>query len=230
MLDIAQLLLISGWVFVLIWIPIIIYANRKIHPKAIVIIFLTEMWERFSYYGMRALLTLYMAKVLYANLGEQQANTKALGVYGAYTAMAYLFPVVGGMIADRFFGFRRSVIIGAALMAIGHITLGMQGLPGFESNQTIFFMSLAIIILGNGYFKPNMSSFLGTFYELDDPSEGQCLLHFLHGSQYRLLAGNAYLRVCWSACGLALRLWIGGDWDDLGIDPLCLVGAKIFWG
>ena len=237
MLDIAQLLLISGWVFVLIWIPIVIYANRKIHPKAIVIIFLTEMWERFSYYGMRALLTLYMAKVLYANLGEQQANTKALGVYGAYTAMAYLFPVVGGMIADRFFGFRRSVIIGAALMAIGHITLGMQGLPGFESNQTIFFMSLAIIILGNGYFKPNMSSFLGTFYELDDPRKDSAYSIFYMGVNTgsllaMLTCGYVGQRVGWHygfglagigmTFGLILFAWLGpkyfGD-KGLPIDP-----------
>ncbi|MDX2067291.1 MAG: oligopeptide:H+ symporter [Haliscomenobacter sp.] len=242
MLDIAQLLLISGWVFVLIWIPIVIYANRKIHPKAIVIIFLTEMWERFSYYGMRALLTLYMAKVLYANLGEQQANTKALGVYGAYTAMAYLFPVVGGMIADRFFGFRRSVIIGAAMMAIGHITLGMQGLPGFESSQTIFFLSLAIIIVGNGYFKPNMSSFLGTFYELDDPRKDSAYSIFYMGVNTgsllaMLTCGYVGQRVGWHygfglagigmTLGLILFAWLGPRYfEDKGLPTDPQAGRK----
>ena len=237
MQDIALLLLISGWVFVLIWIPIVIYSNRKIHPKALFIIFLTEMWERFSYYGMRALLTLYMAKVLYANLGEQQANTKAIGVYGAYTAMAYLFPVVGGMIADRFFGFRKSVIIGAALMAIGHITLGMQGIPGFESNQTIFFLSLAIIILGNGYFKPNMSSFLGTFYEPDDPRKDSAYSIFYMGVNTgsllaMLTCGYVGQRIGWHygfglagigmTLGLILFMWLGPKYfEDKGLpnDP-----------
>ncbi len=168
-MDIALNLIIAGWLFVLIWVPIIIYTNRKVHPSAMILIFLTEMWERFSYYGMRSLLTLFMAKVLFVSLGEQAASTKALGVYGSYTAMAYLLPVFGGMIADRYFGFRKSVAIGAALMALGHFMLGFMGVKGLETNTNLFFFALAVIIVGNGYFKPNMSSFLGTFYEKNDP-------------------------------------------------------------
>lgn len=246
MLDIAQWLMLAGWVFVLIWIPLVIYANRKIHPKAIVIIFLTEMWERFSYYGMRSLLTLYMAKVLYAHLGEQQANTKALGVYGAYTAMAYLFPVVGGMIADRYFGFRRSVIIGAAMMAIGHITLGLQGVPGFESSQLIFFLSLAIIIVGNGYFKPNMSSFLGTFYELDDPRKDSAYSIFYMGVNTgsllaMLTCGYVGQRIGWHygfglagigmTAGLILFMWLGPKYfGDKGLPANPEAGRKPLLG
>ena len=104
--DLALTLLIIGWAFVLVWVPLIIRSNRKIHPRALFTLFFAEMWERFSYYGMRAILTLYMAKVLFIDMGDDLARTKAIGIYGAYTAMVYLFPVLGGLVADKVFGFR----------------------------------------------------------------------------------------------------------------------------
>ena len=154
-MNIAEWTLLLGWIFVLIWIPIVIISNRKTHPKALFVLFFAEMWERFSYYGMRALLTLYMVNVLFKGLADGDA--RALGIYGSYTAMAYLFPVIGGVIADKIFGFKKTIIIGGVLMMLGHFSLA------FEGSTTLFFMSLALIIVGNGYFKPNISSFLGTF-------------------------------------------------------------------
>ncbi|MEN0005175.1 MAG: oligopeptide:H+ symporter [Bacteroidota bacterium] len=166
-MDVTQWILTIGWIFVLIWVPIVIATNRKTHPAALFILFFAEMWERFSYYGMRALLTLYMTLVLFESLGDQAAQTRALGVYGSYTSMVYLSPVIGGLIADRIFGFRKAVMFGGILMMLGHFMLALEGMM-FEGNLNIFFLSLALIIVGNGYFKPNISSFLGKFYEPND--------------------------------------------------------------
>jgi POT family proton-dependent oligopeptide transporter len=166
-MDITQWILLIGWLFVLAWVPFVIMTNRKTHPAALFVLFFAEMWERFSYYGMRALLTLYMTLVLFESLGVQGAETRALGIYGSYTAMVYLFPVVGGLIADRIFGFRKAVIFGGILMMLGHFSLALEGMF-FEGNLALFFLSLALIIVGNGYFKPNISSFLGKFYDPND--------------------------------------------------------------
>ncbi|MXV16337.1 peptide MFS transporter [Hufsiella ginkgonis] len=171
-MDVAKWTLILGWAFVALWIPVVIITNRKTHPKALFLLFFTEMWERFSYYGMRALLTLYMVNVLF--LGDKMADTRALGIYGSYTAMAYLFPVLGGMIADKFFGYKKSVVIGGVLMMLGHFCLAIKG------SESLFFLSLSLIIAGNGYFKPNLASYLGTFYEKNDPrKDGAFTIYYM---------------------------------------------------
>ncbi len=177
-MDLTLIILTVGWIFVAIWIPIVIAANRKTHPKALFILFFAEMWERFSYYGMRALLTLYMVQVLF--LGELNAEERALGIYGAYTAMAYLFPIIGGLIADRIFGFRRAILLGGFLMMLGHFALALEGMA-FGGSMPLFFGSLGLIIVGNGYFKPNISSFLGTFYTKDDPRKDGAFTIFYMG-------------------------------------------------
>ncbi len=178
-MDLTLGIMIFGWIFVAIWIPIIIATNRNTHPRALFVLFFAEMWERFSYYGMRALLTLFMVNVLF--LGQEGAETRALGIYGAYTAMVYLFPVIGGMIADRIFGFRKAIIFGGSLMALGHFTLALMGVPSLEENLLIFFFALSMIIVGNGYFKPNISSFLGKFYDQDDPRKDGAFSIFYMG-------------------------------------------------
>ncbi|MCI4669926.1 MAG: peptide MFS transporter [Bacteroidia bacterium] len=178
--DFTFWLMIIGWIFVILWIPFVIASNRKTHPRALFVLFFAEMWERFSYYGMRALLTLYMTKVLFEQLGTAAAEKEALGIYGGYTAMVYLFPVVGGLIADRIFGFRKAIIWGGALMALGHFTLALEGML-FEGSKILFFASLGLIIVGNGYFKPNISSFLGEFYEKNDPRKDGAFTIFYMG-------------------------------------------------
>lgn len=172
-MDIAKWTLIIGWIFVLIWIPFVIVSNRKTHPKALFILFFAEMWERFSYYGMRALLVLYMVKVLFA--GSAGADIKALSIYGSYTAMVYLFPVIGGLIADKIFGFKKAIVMGGVLMMLGHFALA------FEGSNTVFFLALALIIVGNSFFKPNISSYLGTFYEANDPRKDGAFTIFYMG-------------------------------------------------
>lgn len=126
-------------------------------PRGLVVLFLTEMWEKFSFYGMKALLIYYMIRHL------QFPQADASLIYGAYTGGVYLTPIFGGYIADRWLGRRRAILIGGALMALGHFTLA------FES---AFFPALLLIALGNGLFLPNLPSQVGDLYEENDPRRG----------------------------------------------------------
>ena len=126
-------------------------------PRGLTILFLTNMWEQFSYYGMRALLIYYMTKELL--LGQQTSSF----IYGLYTAFAYFTPIIGGAIADRWLGKRRAVIIGASVMAIGHFMMAFEPL---------FYFALATIALGNGFFLPSLPSQINDLYRADDPRKG----------------------------------------------------------
>ncbi len=126
-------------------------------PRGLTILFLTEMWEQFSYYGMRALLVYYMTKQLL--LGQEKASF----IYGIYTAIAYFTPIFGGMIADRWLGKRRAVIIGGSIMAAGHFMMTFEPL---------FYPALATIAIGNGLFLPSLPSQINDLYRPDDPRRG----------------------------------------------------------
>ena len=128
------------------------------HPASLFVLFFTEMWERFSYYGMRALLTVFLVSEL-INGGWGWTNEEALKLYGLYTGLVYLTPLLGGMIADRFTGYRKAILIGALIMTLGHISMALEG---FSSN--FFYVGLLFMILGNGMFKPNISSMVGQLY------------------------------------------------------------------
>ncbi len=125
------------------------------HPIGLYFLFFTEMWERFSYYGMRALLILYM--VNYFKWSQKEAST----IYKVYTSFVYVTPIIGGYLADRLLGNKKAVIIGAILMAIGHFLMAFEEFP-------IFMSALIFLILGNGFFKPNMSTQVGRLYPPDD--------------------------------------------------------------
>ena len=127
------------------------------HPKGLFICFATEMWERFSYYGMRALLILYLTK------HWEFTDAASYLIYGAYTSLVYIMPVFGGMLADQILGSKKAVTYGAILLVFGH--LGMT----VESNQQIFYLSLALIVSGVGFLKPNISTMVGALYEEGDP-------------------------------------------------------------
>ncbi len=134
------------------------------HPKGLYVLFVTEMWERFSYYGMRAIFTLYMTKALLFD--------KALGsqIYGSYTGLVYLTPLLGGYMADRYWGNRKSIIIGGILMAMGQFLMFASG-SLYESPETaslIMYTGLAFLIFGNGFFKPNISTMVGQLYPQGD--------------------------------------------------------------
>jgi POT family proton-dependent oligopeptide transporter len=127
-------------------------------PRGLTILFLTNMWELFSYYGMRTLLVYYMTKQLLF------AQEKASFIYGTYTAMAYFTPILGGAIADRWLGKRNVVIIGGSVMALGHFLMAFEPL---------FFVALATIALGNGLFLPSLPSQINDLYTADDPRRGR---------------------------------------------------------
>lgn len=121
------------------------------HPKGLYVLFLAEMWERFCYYGMRVLLTLYLIKSL------MMGDNTAFAIYGAYTALVYAAPVLGGRIADKILGYRIAVILGGVLMAIGEFMI-------LGGNDTWLYIGMGMIIIGNGYFKANISSIVGSLY------------------------------------------------------------------
>ena len=132
------------------------------HPAGLFVLFFTEMWERFSYYGMRALLVLFLTTAI-MNGGWGWSNENALALYGTYTSMVYLTPILGGFIADRYIGYRWAVVIGAIIMAIG--TLSMAMIEPFY-----IYSGLTLLIVGNGFFKPNMTSIISHMYK-DHPEK-----------------------------------------------------------
>src|SRR5215471_3224386 len=161
------------------------------HPKGLAFLFATEMWERFSYYGMRALLVLYMVKyllepdraatvlgldafrrMLESVFGPLATQPFASQIYGSYTGLVYLTPILGGLLADRVLGQRRTVILGAVLMAIGHFMMAFE---------TLFLLALLALILGNGAFKPNISTQVGGLYAPGDPRRDRAFSIFYVG-------------------------------------------------
>ncbi len=129
------------------------------HPSGLFVLFFTEMWERFSYYGMRALLVLFLvASVLDEGWGWERAE--ALVLYGWYTGLVYVTPIFGGLIADKLTGYRKAVIIGALLMTLGHAAMALEIV-----GDSFFFIGLGLLIIGNGMFKPNISSMVGQLYK-----------------------------------------------------------------
>jgi POT family proton-dependent oligopeptide transporter len=140
-------------------------AASKGHPKGLYILFATEMWERYNYYGMRAILVLFMTKVLLFD------KAFASNLYGSYTSLVYLTPLVGGYISDRYWGNKRSIILGGLVMALGEFVLFFcaslyKSAPDISS--ILFFTGLGLMIAGNGFFKPNISSMVGQLYPNGD--------------------------------------------------------------
>ena len=137
----------------------------KGHPKGLYVLFATEMWERYNYYGMRAILVLFMTKALLFD------KAFASNLYGSYTSLVYLTPLVGGYISDRYWGNQRSIILGGLVMAIGEFVLFFcaslyKSAPDISS--VLFFTGLGLMIAGNGFFKPNISSMVGQLYPKGD--------------------------------------------------------------
>ncbi|WP_350289985.1 oligopeptide:H+ symporter [uncultured Croceitalea sp.] len=132
------------------------------HPQGLFYLFFAELWERFSFYGMRALLTLYMVNVIFEALSTR--DYAAAAVYASYGSLVYASTVIGGRISDKILGMRSSIFLGGILMALGHFVLAIE-------NDIAFFLALAFIVVGNGFFKPNISTFVGTLYENGDPKK-----------------------------------------------------------
>ncbi|TPG10441.1 peptide MFS transporter [Sphingomonas oligophenolica] len=140
------------------------------HPKGLFVLFYAEMWERFSYYGMRALLILYLTKFWLFDDGKSNL------IYGAYTALVYITPVLGGYLADRYLGQRKAVFFGGVLLAIGHGFMAFEGMKGVVDPAVkqadpvinVFWLALALIIVGSGFLKANISVIVGQLYKLTD--------------------------------------------------------------
>jgi POT family proton-dependent oligopeptide transporter len=153
--------------------PGLVEATPQKQPGALYLLFSTEAWERFSYYGMRAILVLYMTKALLINNEHVSKGTASL-LYGCYTGLVYLTPLLGGFLADRFLGYRRSILIGGFIMAMGQFLLSAPAAP-------CFFAGLLCLIIGNGFFKPNISTIVGTLYEEGDPRRDRGFTIFYMG-------------------------------------------------
>jgi len=142
------------------------------HPIGVYVCFFTEMWERFSFYGMKALLFLYLTKY---HLFSDNASYDVIGAYGG---LVYCIPVIGGLLADRYLGFRKAVVFGGVLLCLGHLGMAVEGHAATSeagivvrdgAALTVFYTSLALIIMGVGFLKPNISTIVGRLYTQDDP-------------------------------------------------------------
>lgn len=132
-------------------------ANQNIFGQkpALFVLFFTEMWERFSYYGMRVLLVVFLVEVAF---DEQWSRADALALYGIYTGFVYFTPMIGGIIADKYIGYRKAVLLGALIMTLGHAAMALEV-------EYAFYLGLLLLIIGNGFFKPNISSIVGQLYD-----------------------------------------------------------------
>jgi len=195
---------------------------EKKHPRGLYLLFGVEMWERFSYYGMRSLLVLYMTK-------ELLFSTETSGtIYGWYTGLVYFTPLIGGYIADRYLGARKCILIGGILMALGHFTMAFTPLP-------FFFTALVLLILGNGFFKPNISTTVGKLYHENDPRRDSGFTIFYMGINLGamfspLVCGTLGEKIGWHygfaaagvgmVLGLLMYLWGGKKYlGDAGLHP-----------
>ena len=133
------------------------------HPAGLMVLFFTEMWERFSYYGMRAILVLFLISSIGIG-GWDWTSSEALSLYGTYTALVYLTPILGGWIADNKIGYKKAVVIGAIIMTLGH------GFMAMEFSKIFLFIGIACLVIGNGFFKPNITSIISEMYK-DTPEK-----------------------------------------------------------
>ena len=129
------------------------------HPKGLMVLFFTEMWERFGYYLMVGILFLYLTDSTTG--GKEMSRGMGVDVVGSFIALVYLTPFIGGLIADRYLGYLKSIFIGGSMMATGYLCLALPG-------DTAMYISLGLIIVGNGFFKPNISVLLGNMYNKEE--------------------------------------------------------------
>jgi proton-dependent oligopeptide transporter, POT family len=196
------------------------------HPLGLFVLFFTEMWERFSYYGMRALLVLFLVSELTSG-GWGWTREEALKLYATYTGLVYLTPIFGGIIADKILGHRMTVVIGALLMTLGHASMAFET-PFF------FYTGLGLLIVGNGAFKPNISTIVGGLYPAGSEKKDSAYTIFYMGINAGaflgiLLCGYIGEKVGWSyGFGLAgifmflgmLQFWFGQKiFGDIGLKP-----------
>ena len=173
------------------------------HPRGLYVCFATELWERFSFYGMKYLLLLYLTKY------HLFSDANGLEVLGGYAALVYAMPVIGGLLADRYLGMRKSVIFGGLLLVLGHLGMAFEGeqarlvaatVVRDERALQVFYFSLALIVVGVGFLKPNISTIVGRLYAVDDPRRDAGFTIFY------MAAGHPAVRLSGCDLWLGLRL------------------------
>ena len=191
------------------------------HPKGLYVLFFAEMWERFSYYGMRALLIFYLTK--HWLFSDSDAGV----IYGAYTALVYITPVVGGYLADKYLGQRKAVLFGAVLLTLGHFFMAFEGEPavGTENNPIVlvFWLALALIIVGSGFLKANISVIVGQLYPRTDTRRDAAYTIFYMGINLGAAIGSLLCGYIGETYGWAYGFGLAG----IGM----LAGLVVFvWG
>jgi len=191
------------------------------HPIGLSSLFATELWERFSYYGMRALLVLFLTATL-VNGGFEMAELDAFTIYGIFTALVYVTPMIGGMLADKVLGQRKTIYIGGLTMAIGQFLLASAAADqggDLEVRKMLFYSGLGVLIFGNGFFKPNISTMVGQLYKKNDPRQDGGFTIFYMGINIGaflspLVAGKLGEQVSWEYGYLAagIGMVIGTVW------------------
>ncbi|WP_306521695.1 peptide MFS transporter [Gemmatimonas sp.] len=215
------------------------------HPKGLGLLFTTEMWERFSYYGLRPLLVLFMAAALNEG-GFGLERTQASAIVGIYAACVYLASLPGGWIADRWLGLRRAILLGAVLITGGHLAIGVSGFAGAGIGKIFFFLGLVLIVLGTGLLKPNISAIVGDLYPEGGARRDAGFSIFYMGINTGAFVGQlvtGYLgeRVSWhwgfGAAGIGMAFGLVSFWllsrkllgpigDDIVRNPDATVQAK----
>jgi len=197
--------------------------TQKGHPAGLYTLFFTEMWERFSYYGMRALLVLYLtSEAIKGGFGLERSD--ALEIYGLFTGLVFLTPILGGFLADKVLGQRKAIYIGGLLMALGQFSLAASVAYTGEiasSQQFLLDLGLGLLIMGNGFFKPNISTIVGSLYEANDPRKDSAFTIFYMG----INLGAFFSPLVCGALGISLGWEYGFGSAGLGM----LLGIVFFF-
>lgn len=184
----------------------------KNHPKALPYLFLSEMWERFGYYLMIGIFTLYLKDV---EAGFAMTEKEASDLYGTFIALVFLTPFIGGLVADRYLGYRKSIVIGGLMMGVGYLMMGIHSLP-------MLYTAMTLVIVGNGFFKPNISTLLGNFYSkeeyLDKKDEGYNIFY---------MGINVGAFIC-NFFGAALQILLGWHYAFMAAGIGMFIGVIVF--
>ena len=194
------------------------------HPKGLYMLFFAEMWERFSYYGMRAILIFYLTQHWLFSDGKSNL------IYGAYTALVYITPVLGGYLADRYLGQRKAVVFGGVLLALGHGFMAVEGTGGQDDPTiNVFWLALALIIVGSGFLKANISVMVGQLYRLTDMRRDAAYTIFYMGINVGAALGTILVAYLGQTIGWSYGFGLAGIGMVAGLIVFVL-GKKVLFG
>ena len=184
----------------------------KSHPKALPYLFLSEMWERFGYYLMIGIFTLYLKDV---EAGFAMTEKEASDLYGTFIALVFLTPFIGGLVADRYLGYRKSIVLGGLMMGAGYFLMGVHSL-------TMLYIAMTLVIVGNGFFKPNISTLLGNFYSTDEYKDKKD-----EGYNIFYMGINVGAFIC-NFFGAALQILLGWQYAFMAAGIGMFIGVVVF--